>query len=288
MNPQKSAKAAVHVSFSDYTNSEKHSAESSCVTDDVIDATSRLSANTNTARDDKRCSANASNITLDADGKPMFRPKSPAMGRASGTGKVLTRKSTPANLPKVGKILGKWMKLDFRYLMPRACAENSLFRNQTDHERSNSMRTHVRSVITGATLSRLHDRASNCITNEIGCAHNINANITQNVCSVTRCSIRKSAGFCTSQVKSPSPTRQPSWKVTKTQRHHVEKPSSHKFVLMRCRQHPQCRRLPRLNFEAKTRRHTRHFVDCTKLLKLYSDEKIKRAKFAYFCTLRVI
>ena len=112
MNPQKSPKAAVHVSFSDYTNSEKLSAKSTCgVTDDVIDATSRLSANTNTTRDDKRCSANASNITLDADGKPMFRPKSPAMGRASGAGKVLTRKSTPANLPKVGKILGKWMKL---------------------------------------------------------------------------------------------------------------------------------------------------------------------------------
>ena len=145
MNPQKSPKAAVHVSFSDYTNSEKLSAKSTCgVTDDVIDATSRLSANTNTTRDDKRCSANASNITLDADGKPMFRPKSPAMGRASGTGKVLTRKSTPANLPKVGKILGKWMKLDFRYLMPRTCAENSLFRHQTDHERSNSMRTHLR------------------------------------------------------------------------------------------------------------------------------------------------
>ena len=51
----------------------------------------------------------AANVTLDAHGKPIFRPKSPATGRPTSAGKMLTRKCTPAQLPKLAKLNGKYI-----------------------------------------------------------------------------------------------------------------------------------------------------------------------------------
>ena len=48
----------------------------------------------------------APNIVLDASGKPVLREKSPTTGQNRG-GKMLTRKGTPAQLPKMEKILGE-------------------------------------------------------------------------------------------------------------------------------------------------------------------------------------